>query len=258
MSPGQQTASTDSPAIPGPVARGIDPGRSRLRWLAVMCLGLVLVLLVRGFLVQSFYIPSGSMEPTLEPGDRILVNKIAVASSLQRGDLVVFDGTLSFADRGVETGSEQRSAAGQDVGETAGKVLSATASMLSIQTNESDYVKRVVGLPGDHVVCCDDSGLLTVNDVAVKEPYLYQRDRPSDLTFDVTVPAGRIWVMGDHRSDSADSRAHLGDPGGGMVRLNDVIGRAGLVYWPPSRVGVLKAPDSLAGVPAGAADPRHP
>jgi len=90
----------------------------------------------------------------------------------------------------------------------------------------------------------------------VEEPYLYPGDKPSDLTFDVTVPAERIWVMGDHRSDSADSRAHLGDPGGGMVRLDDVIGRTGMVYWPPGRASILGAPGSLEGIPATAGG-RH-
>lgn len=185
----------------------------RHRWLIVAGAGFVLMLLVRGFLVQPFYIPSGSMQPTLEPHDRLLVNKVLVASSLQRGDLVVFDGARTFA-------------------------------------NEKDYVKRVLGPPGDHVVCCDGGDLLIVNGVAVKEPYLFPGDKASDLTFDVTVPAERIWVMGDHRSDSSDSRAHLGDPGGGMVQLDDVIGRAAMVYWPPSRAGVLSAPDSLDDIPA--------
>lgn len=246
MSPGYQMGSTETPeiaAIPVPPAREIDPGRSRLRWLVVVGAGLVLMLFVRGFLVQSFYIPSGSMEPTLQPDDRILVNKIGVGSSLQRGDLVVFDGSHSFAGRTGDSGGH---------GSGAGRALGAMASILSIETNQSDYVKRVVGLPGDHVVCCDPNGQLKVNDVGVNEPYLYPGDKPSDLTFDVTVPSGRVWLMGDHRSDSADSRAHLGDPGGGMVRLDDVIGRAAMVFWPPSRAGVLSAPDSLAGLPANA------
>ena len=200
--------------------------------------GLVLMMLVRGLLVESFYIPSGSMEPTLMPEDRILVNKIGGASSLQRGDLVVFDGTHTFADRVAGPGSDQRSAVGG--------VMGSMASGLWPHLNESDYVKRVVGLPGDHVVCCDARGLLMVDGVAVDEPYLYPGDRPSDLTFNVTVPAERIWVMGDHRSDSADSRAHLSDSGRGMVRLDDVIGRAGMIYWPPSRVGILRASTSRA------------
>jgi signal peptidase I len=108
------------------------------------------------------------------------------------------------------------------------------------------------------VVCCDARDVLTVNDVAVQEPYLHPGERPSDPIFDVTAPAERIWVMGYHRSDSADSRAHLGDPGGGMVRLYDVIGRAGSIYWPPSRVGILRAPQSLKAMAAGTVAERHP
>ena len=192
------------------------------------------MMLLRGLFVDSYYIPSGSMEPTLRPGDRVLINKIGGASSLRRGDLVVFDGTHIFAEPSAVPGSSQSSALG--------RIMAAMASRLSIHLNESDYVKRVVGLPGDHVACCDLTGLLTVNGVAADEPYLYPGDKPSNLTFDVTVPAGCLWVMGDHRSDSSDSRAHLGDPGGGMVPLDDVIGRVGLIYWPPSRVGVLAGP----------------
>jgi signal peptidase I len=192
------------------------------------------MMLVWGLFVDSYYIPSGSMEPTLRPGDRILINKIGGASSLRRGDLVVFDGTRIFAEPSAVPGSSQGSALA--------RIMAAVASRLSIHLNESDYVKRVVGLPGDHVACCDLTGLLRVNDVAVAEPYLYPGDKPSDLTFDVTVPAGRLWVMGDHRSASSDSRAHLGDPGGGMVPVDDVIGRVALIYWPPSRAGVPAGP----------------
>jgi signal peptidase I len=247
MSPGFQMASPETPAITAPSARGIDPQRSRRRGLVVAGIGLVLMLMVRGFLVQSFYIPTGSMEPTLEPGDRILVNKIGVSTLLQRGDLVVFDGTRTFAAGAARAGQASAMA----------NALGAMASMLSIQTNQSDYVKRVVGLPGDHVVCCDANGRIMVNDVAVNELYLYRGDKPSDLTFDVTVPSERVWLMGDHRSDSSDSRAHLGDPGGGMVRLDDVVGRAAMVYWPPSRAGVLGTAESLENVAAGMAGERH-
>jgi len=223
-----------------------SPRHPRHRWLFVVGVGLVLMMLVRGLVVESFFIPSGSMEPTLEPADRILVNKIGGATSPQRGDLVVFDGTHSFADRAAGSGTDQ-SASG------VGRILGSMASSLTIHLNESDYVKRVVGLPGDHVVCCDLTGLLTVNGIAVVEPYLYPGDKPSDLTFDVRVPVGRVWVLGDHRSVSSDSRAHLGDPGGGMVRLDDVIGQAGMIYWPPSRAGIVDVPGALRGVPAGTA-----
>ena len=148
MSPRYQMASPQTPTITVPPARVISPQRSRRRGLIVAGVGVVLLLMVRGLLVQAFYIPSGSMEPTLAPGDRILVNKVGVASSLKRGDLVVFDGTRTFAPS-PGAGSEQPSA----MGAAMGTVMGAMASMLSIQTEQSDYVKRVVGLPGDHVVC---------------------------------------------------------------------------------------------------------
>ena len=144
--------------------------------------GLVLMMLVRGLFAESFQTPSASMEPTLTPEDRILVNKIGGASSLQRGDLVVLDGTRTFADRAAGPGSDQSS--------VVGRIRGWIASPL-IHPNESDYVKRVVGLPGDHVVCCEARGPLTANDIAVEEPYLHPGDRPSDLTFDVTVAAAR-------------------------------------------------------------------
>ncbi|WP_270888614.1 signal peptidase I [Pedococcus sp. 5OH_020] len=205
---------------------------------------LVAMMLVRGFLVQSFYVPSGSMEHTIEPGDRILVNKLIGGSSLRRGDVVVFDGTTTFAAADLTPP--------QDHG-LAGRVLGRAASLVGVELGEQDFVKRVVGLPGDHVVCCDPDGRLTINDTAVTEPYIHPGDKPSDLTFDITVPQGRLWVMGDHRSDSADSRAHLGDPGGGTVGVGDVIGRASLTYWPLSRAGGFDTPKVLADIPRAGA-----
>jgi signal peptidase I len=183
----------------------------------------VLVIGLRQFLVQSFSVPSVSMQPTIEPGDRLIVNRLARGDGLHRGDIVVFDGTSAFPVSGEGGGS-------------------------------TDYVKRVIGLPGDHVVCCDPSGRLLVDGVAVDEPYLWPGDRPSTLTFDVTVPPGSLWVMGDHRSESGDSRAYLGRPGGGMVPLSDVIGQATVRYWPPGRLGSLGGPGpvSLVPSPAGA------
>jgi len=237
------------PESPTP-ATAVRPGedtterpRSRLRRVTVVAVALLLMVVVRTLLVQSFYIPSGSMQPTLEPGDRILVSKLGGSSSVHRGDVVVFDGTTTFGrpDGGsVPTGLIART-------------LGGVASALSVGGNESDYVKRVVGMPGDRVVCCDQTGHLSINGRSVTEPYLHAGDDPSDLTFDVRVPAGRIWLMGDHRSDSADSRAHLGDPGGGMVRLEDVIGTAKVVYWPPNRVGSVAGSAELAAAPPSSA-----
>jgi signal peptidase I len=201
---------------------------------------IVVMMVVRGLLVQSFYVPSGSMEPTIEPGDRILVDKLASGADLQRGDIVVFDGTTTFA-------TADRTPHPSDG--LLGRLVSGAATLVGVDLGEQDFVKRVVGLPGDHVVCCDQQGRLTVNGVAVDEPYLYPGDRPSELTFDIVVPQGRLWVMGDHRSDSADSRAHLGDPGGGTVRLSDVVGRAFFRYWPLGSAGGLGPAGPLASVP---------
>lgn len=231
------TAAPDpsSPVVGDPVRRG-------RRLLVLLVLALLVLALVRAFAVQSYAIPSASMEPTLRPGDRIVVLRLGVAASVQRGDVVVFDGTTVFAGR-----SDRDAASGGIVG----RVLGSLASLLSVDTGESDYVKRVIGLPGDHVVCCDQDGAMQVNGVTVSEPYLFPGDAASDVRFDVLVPPGRLWVMGDHRSESADSRAHLGDPGGGMVRVGDLVGRAMAVYWPPSRVQSVGTASQLSDIPAG-------
>jgi len=241
------------PESPTP-ATAVRPGedtterpRSRLRRVTAVAVALLLMVLVRTLLVQSFYIPSGSMQPTLEPGDRILVSKLGGSSSIHRGDVVVFDGTTTFG----------RPDGGPAPTGLIARALGGVASALSVGGNESDYVKRVVGMPGDRVVCCDQTGHLSINGRSVTEPYLLVGDDPSDLTFDVRVPAGRIWLMGDHRSDSADSRAHLGDPGGGMVRLEDLIGTAKVVYWPLDRVGSVAGSAELAAAPAPSGQARR-
>jgi signal peptidase I len=158
---------------------------------------------------------------------------------LRRGDVVVFDGSHSFA--GPSPAPYQSEG-------LIGRTLAGAASLFGVNLGEKDFVKRVVGLPGDRVACCDEQGRMTVNGTAVTEDYLPPKVRPSDVTFDVTVPADRLWVMGDNRSNSADSRAHLGDPGGGMVRLSDVVGRVWATYWPLSRVGGFDTPPALSSI----------
>ena len=239
-------AAVSAPVDPSPVRaadEAADHRRQGPSWLLLAGVAVVVMLLVRGFLVQSFYVPSGSMEPTIEPGDRILVDKLVSGDDLSRGDVVVFDGTTTFA--AADRSPHQANG-------LIGRTLASAASAVGIDLGEQDFVKRVVGLPGDHVVCCDTGGRLTVNGKAVQEYYLHPGDKPSDLTFDVTVPAGRLWVMGDHRSDSADSRAHLGDPGGGMVRVQDVVGRAVVTFWPLTRLGGFPSPGALADIPRAA------
>ena len=245
MNPGPVSPEQDPPAASAPSGAADASERAPRSqrgpsWLVLGAVALVVMMLVRGLLVQSFYVPSGSMEPTIEPGDRILVNKLGSGDDLQRGDIVVFDGTTTFA-------AADRSPHQSDG--LVGRVVSGAATLVGVDLGEQDFVKRVVGLPGDHVVCCDAQGRLTVNGVAVNERYLFPGDRPSELTFDIVVPAGRLWVMGDHRSDSADSRAHLGDPGGGTVRVDDVVGRAFFRYWPLSRAGAFATPGGLAAIP---------
>ncbi len=186
-------------------------GRQRAGVLGVLCT--VFLLLLSNFVVQPFLIPSRSMEPTLQVGDRVLVNKLAYrfGGRPQHGDVVVFDGTGSFV--------RERA----DGGPVAG-LLHGAASALGIgEPSETDFVKRVVGVGGDDVVCCDADGRIKVNGVPVAEPYLYPGDTPSRVPFRIVVPMGTLWVMGDHRSQSRDSRDHLGEPGGGMVPVEKVI-----------------------------------
>lgn len=165
----------------------------------------VMVLGLRSYVVVSFAVPSRSMADTLQVGDHIVVDRLSVRwNPVHRGDIVVFDGTAAFESPG------------------------------------SDVVKRVIGIAGDRVTCCDDRGRLSVNGRVLDErSYLFPGDSPSQLQFDIGVPPGRLWVMGDHRSDSRDSRAYLGAPGGGTVPVSDVVGRVVGLAWPRDRAGGL-------------------
>lgn len=202
---------------------------------------LVIAALIRTFLVQPFYIPSGSMEKTLQRGDRVLVDKVSYRfGEIRRGDVVVFNGLDSFTPE----------VAPQPQGNLLQRGLRLVADAVGVAPpGEQDFIKRVIGIAGDQVRCCDSKGRVSVNGVAIDEkPYLYPGDAPSESTFDVKIPAGRLWVMGDHRSSSADSRSHLGDPGGGTVPQDKVIGRAFSVVWPPSRITGIGRADAFAGV----------
>ncbi|MGW8401045.1 signal peptidase I, partial [Streptomyces lydicus] len=217
------------------------PAGLRHRPVTLLALCLAFVLLLSAFVAQPFLIPSSSMENTLQIGDRVLVNKLAYrfGGGPARGDVVVFDGTGSFVHR--EQGENPVTG-----------LLRATGAALGLaRPAETDYVKRVVGIGGDHVTCCDERGRIEVNGEAVREGYVHPGDAPSSVTFDIVVPEGKLWVMGDHRARSSDSRDHLGDPGGGTVPVDKVIGRADLITWPVSRWRTLSAPIPAAAGPRG-------
>ncbi|MFJ7074479.1 signal peptidase I [Streptomyces sp. NPDC098781] len=193
------------------VAAWLPGGRISLTLLVL----LVFLLLLNTFVVRPFEIPSGSMESGLRIGDRVLVNKLAYrfGADPRRGDVVVFDGTGYFG--------------------------------------EADYIKRVVGVGGDQVVCCDKQGRIQVNGRSVDEStFLYPGDSPSTVRFDVVVPDGTLFVLGDHRSASSDSRDHLGSPGGGMIPVGDVVGRADWIVWPSAHWTRLHRADAYARVPS--------
>ncbi|MEU1125130.1 signal peptidase I [Streptomyces sp. NPDC005899] len=218
-----------------------------MSWARAVLLGAgatVALLLFSAFVLQPFLIPSGSMEPTLRVGDRVLVNKLAYrfGSEPGRGDVVVFDGTGSFVQEAPREN-------------TVTTLLSGAAASLGLtEPAETDFVKRVVGVGGDRVVCCDKRGRVEVNGTALDEDYLHPGDDPSAVAFDIVVPAGTLWMMGDHRSNSRDSRDHLGQPGGGMVPVDRVVGRVDWLGWPLGRLGSLPGTGAFAGVrPTGAA-----
>jgi signal peptidase I len=233
----RRTSRQHSKRWPGSAGR-----RFVLYAVAVVC---VAVIAVRALLADVFYIPSGSMEPLLEEEDRVLVSRTDYTfGEIKRGDVVVFDGRGSFAPLG-EGGI--------------GQFLSDTAHFFGVGTSETTYVKRVIGTGGDVVACCDPAGLVTVNGNPVDEPYVFPMDAASDFGFEVVVPEGKLWLMGDHRSESFDSRGLLGAPGGGFVSEERVIGRATHLLWPFDRSTAIPRPaeSSPSAGPIPAAQQRN-
>jgi signal peptidase I len=235
--------------------------RSFLRELPVLVIiAFVLALLIKHFLVQAFYIPSGSMEQTLLVGDRVLVNKVPYHfRGPHRGEIVVFNGLDNF-DEGVTFTKPSNPVS---------KALRAISGTIGLGTpDEKDYIKRVIGIPGDRVMCCDTQGRVVVTPkggqpTPLDEPYVFENDRTDNRFFcdagsgrqlcppgsqGILVPTGRLWVMGDHRGNSSDSRFHLNDAHRGTVPEDKVVGRAFSVVYPFGRAGILHVPKTFHSV----------
>ncbi len=189
--------------------------------MAAAVAALAVLIGLRTWVVDIYYVGSESMQPTIEPGDRLLVDQTADPQDLQRGDLVVFDGRGSFAPVDEDPPLAD-----------AGRRL---AAWIGVRPTDHVFVKRVIGLPGDTVACCDADGRVTVDGEPLDEPYLFPGDIPSETEFEVVVPEDRLWLLGDHRSVSVDSRSLLGAPGGGLVRADRVLGTPEAIVWPPDR-----------------------
>jgi signal peptidase I len=239
---GQDPAPADAQAGEQAPADGKKQRRKRPFWrdlVVIVVAALALTILLKAFVVEVFSIPSGSMENTLLPGDRVLVSKIVYRfRDIARGDVVVFSGQGSW---------------GPDAPPPPGnpflRLWDDLTNLVGVTAPGTDYIKRVIGLPGDHVVCCDAQGRITVNGVPLSEQsYIHPGDIPSSLPFDITVPAGHLWVMGDNRADSDDSRYRTTDPGGGAIPESEVVGRAFVIIWPPSRIGDLPIPATFQQV----------
>ncbi|OAH14778.1 signal peptidase I [Streptomyces jeddahensis] len=243
---------TSGPVLPGraerrKLARKVKRRRQRSALKEIPLLvgvALLIALVLKTFLVQAFVIPSGSMEQTIKIGDRVLVDKLTpwFGAKPERGDVVV------FKDPGKWLEQEQNQPADDPVGVKQIKQGLTFIGLLP-SADERDLIKRVIAVGGDTVKCCDEQGRVTVNGVPLNEPYVHPGNKPSTLPFEVTVPQGRLWVMGDHRANSADSRYHRDEAFSGTVSEDEVVGRALVIAWPVSHWSTLEEPETYASVP---------
>ena len=197
----------------------------------LLSLALGTSIVVKAFFMQMFFVPSASMNPELVEEDRILVEKISMwDGGVERGDVVVFE------DPGGWLGATPEPTGFQEF-----------LSLLGLYPEGGHLVKRVIAVGGERVVCCDKKGRLTVDGAPLDEQeYLRTGTAPSQKQFDVVVPEDAVWVMGDNRSNSQDSRFHLSDPGKGSVPLDNVVGKVWGIVWPIDRLEILDQPDPLA------------
>ena len=211
---------------------------SLLRELPILVVvALAVSLVIKSFLVQFFYIPSGSMENTLQVNDRVAVNKVPfISKSINRGDVVVFRDPDNWLP-------EPYTADGNII---LTKIKEGFVAVVVLPNPAKQYlVKRVIGVAGDKVECCTKNKKLMINGVEIDEPYIFAGNTPSDTKFNVTIPEGKVWVMGDHRSASSDSRFHQDDINQGMVPTSKVTGRVIGIIWPLKNFGTVSSYSSL-------------
>jgi signal peptidase I len=249
----QDGAADDDADGQAPAGRGKRGRWSFLTEMVVLfAVALSIALLIKTFVVQPFFIPSGSMENTLLIRDKVLVNKLVYhLRPVGRGDIVVFSGAGSWDLPGTSAPASHNPAV-RVYDDTVGALIHSISGLFGQVPGQTDYIKRVIGIPGDHVVCCNSRGQIMVNGVPLHEQaYLHPGEQPSQFHFNEVVPAGRLWVMGDNRLYSADSRLHdCGYPGAecvpydhdGTIPQDKVIGRAFMIVWPPSRIQILPVP----------------
>ncbi|MDR1800179.1 MAG: signal peptidase I [Bifidobacteriaceae bacterium] len=232
-----------------PARKPATPASTVTRGLAefgfLILLVIVLSFILKTFFIQSFYIPSTSMLPTLEENDRVIVTKLAPnILDLHRGDIVVFHdpGGDTPGDPTDDWGTQGADLPDRD---GIGAFIHGVAQALGLapQSSEEFLIKRVIGLPGDHITCEGNGAPLVINGAAIDESfYIQPGSNPSTQPFDVVVPDGAIWVMGDNRDGSWDSRFHQEQALKGAVSIDDVVGVAQVRSWPFSRFALLKNP----------------
>ncbi|MBB4933548.1 signal peptidase I [Lipingzhangella halophila] len=206
----------------------------------LIVIALVLAFIIKTWVVQAFYIPSKSMEDTLLVGDRVLVNKLVYQiRDIERGDIVVFNGSGSW--------DEENSVEVEEPANPIAHGFTWVGQQIGAKPTGKDYIKRVIGVPGDTVECCDSENRVLVNDEPLDETYLYPGSQSTHTEFGpIEVPEGRLWLMGDHRERSYDSRLHQDDPGGGSVSEESVEGRAFVLIWPVDRFETFSTPDTFS------------
>ncbi|MDL4774993.1 MULTISPECIES: signal peptidase I [Thermomonosporaceae] len=235
---------SDGPSPDGTSSGNGEKRRSFWKEMPVLiAVAVVLALVIKAFAVQAFYIPSGSMRGTLEINDRVLVSKIDYrVHDIRRGDIIVFNGVDSWTPE----------VPGQKPRNLFSKALHQVGGAFGVTSGETDFIKRVIARGGDRVSCAGSGAPVMVNGIALDErsyllvdPVTHERSVPSVRKFSVVVPKGRLWVMGDNRGNSFDSRGHTNDPGGGSIPEDKVIGRAFAVVWPLGHWKYLSGPETF-------------